>query len=121
LVDILGGANDSKPRHKTLANLVNTCYFENRRRYGTRRIRADLQKSGVKIGCFQIQRLMKEQNLKAIQPKSFQPKTTDSKGVKVSSNLLAAIKIEECAATKIIIGDITYLSLRNDKFDSLAR
>lgn len=109
-----------KPRRKRLAKLVKDCYFEHRRRYGTRRIRADLQRAGVKIGRSQIRQLMKEQNLKAIQPKSFQPKTTDSKGVRASPNLLAEIKIEECAPTKIIIGDITYLPLANGKFGYLA-
>ena len=107
-------------RRKTLKQLVANCYWENRKRYGTRRIRSDLQKSGVKIGRFQIRRLMKEEGLKAIQPKSFKPRTTDSKGVKASPNLLVEIKIEECAATKIIIGDITYLPLKNGKFCYLA-
>ncbi len=107
-------------RRKTLKQLVANCYWENRKRYGTRRIRADLQKSGVKIGRFQIRGLMKEEGLKAIQPKSFKPRTTDSKGVKASPNLLAEIKIEECASTKVIIGDITYLPLKNGKFCYLA-
>lgn len=109
-----------KPGRQRLANLVKDCYFEHRRRYGSRRIRADLQRSGVKIGRFQIRRLMREQGLKAIQPKSFQPRTTDSRGVKASPNLLTGVKIEECAASKIIIGDITYLPLRNGKFGYLA-
>jgi putative transposase len=42
----------SKPpslKTKRLADLVRSCYFENRRRYGTRRIKAALQKSGVKV------------------------------------------------------------------------
>lgn len=107
-------------RRKTLKQLVNNCYWENRKRYGTRRIRADLQKSGVKIGRFQIRGLMKEEGLKAIQPKSFKPRTTDSKAVKASPNLLAEIKFEECAATKVIIGEITYLPLKNGKFCYLA-
>lgn len=100
--------------------MVKNCYWENRKRYGTRRIRADLQRSGIKIGRFQIRRMMQEEGLKAIQPKSFQPKTTDSKGVKASPNLLAELKIEECAIGKVIIGDITYLPLRNGKFCYLA-
>lgn len=113
----------SKPpslKRKKLADLVRNCYFENRRRYGTRRIRAALQKTGVKLGRFQIRRLMQEQNLTAIQPKSFKPRTTDSKATKASPNLLAEVKISECAAGKIIIGDITYVPLRNGKFCYLA-
>jgi transposase InsO family protein len=107
-------------RRKTLKQLVNNCYWENRKRYGTRRIRADLQKSGIKIGRYQIRRFLKEENLQAIQTKSFKPRTTDSKGVKASPNLLKELKIEECAASKIIIGDITYLPMKNGKFCYLA-
>ena len=113
----------SKPpclKRKRLAELVRNCYFENRRRYGTRRIKKALAKSGVKVGRRQVRRLMKEQNLKAIQPKSFTPKTTDSRGVKASPNLLAEVKIEECAVGKIIIGDITYIPLRGGKWCYLA-
>jgi hypothetical protein len=93
---------------------------ENRRRYGTRRIKAALQQSGVKLGRLQIRRIMREQNLKAIQPKSFKPKTTDSKGTSASPNLLAEVKSRDCAAGKIIVGDITYLPLKNGKWCYLA-
>lgn len=65
-------------------------------------------------------RLMREQNLKAIQPKSFKPRTTDSRGVKAAPNLLAEVATQECAMGKLIIGDITYLPLRGDKFCYLA-
>jgi transposase InsO family protein len=63
---------------------------------------------------------MREQQLKAIQPKSFKPKTTDSKRTNASPNLLAAIKIEDCAMAKVIVGDITYIPLRNGKWCYLA-
>ena len=93
---------------------------ENRRRYGSRRIKAAMHKAGVKVGRFRVRRLMREQGLKAIQPKSFTPRTTDSRGVKAAPNLLAEVKIEECAAGKLIVGDITYLPLRNGKWCYLA-
>lgn len=98
-----------KPRRKTLAELVKNCYFENRRRYGVRRIKAALNREGIKIGKYKVRRLMKEEGLKALGPKSFKPKTTDSKGVKASPNLLKDICGAESAVGKIIIGDITYL------------
>jgi putative transposase len=107
-------------RRKSLKQLVKNCYWENRKRYGSRRIKASLAKSGVKVGRFQVRKLMSEEGLKAIQPKSFKPRTTDSKGVKTAPNLLAEVKIEECAAEKIIIGDITYLPMKNGKFCYLA-
>jgi transposase InsO family protein len=109
-----------KLRRKTLGQLVKACYFENRRRYGVRRITAALNKEGVKIGKYQVRRLMREQNLKAIQPKTFVPKTTDSKGVAPAPNLFKDIKLEECAPKKIIIGDITYIALQNGSWCYLA-
>lgn len=107
-------------RQKTLTQLVRNCYWENRRRYGTRRICAALQKSGIKVRRFRIRRILKESNLRAIGPKRFTPKTTDSKGTLPAPNLLAGITASECAAGKIIIGDITYLPLKNGKWCYLA-
>ncbi len=107
-------------RRKKLTDLVKNCYFENRRRYGTRRICAALQKSGITVGRASVRRLMNEEGLKAIAPKKFVPKTTDSKAVKAAPNLLAEGKIRECAVGKIIIGDITYLPLANGKWCYLA-
>lgn len=107
-------------KRKKLVDLVRNCHFENRRRYGARRISQAVGKTGVKIGRGLVRRLMSEENLKAIQAKAFQPKTTDSKGTTAAPNLLAEVKIEECAASKIIIGDITYIRLRGGKFCYLA-
>jgi putative transposase len=109
-----------KLRRKMLSELVKNCYFENRRRYGVRRIKASLNKEGIKIGKFQVRQMMKEQGLRAIQPKTYVPKTTNSKGVKASPNLLKDIKLEECASAKIIIGDITYIPLQNGSWCYLA-
>lgn len=107
-------------QRKKLAELVRSCYFENRRRYGTRRIRAFLHKVGVGIGRLKVRRLMKEEGLKAIQPKSFTPRTTDSRGVHAAPNLLAGVKLRDAAAGEIIVGDITYIALRDGKFCYLA-
>lgn len=63
---------------------------------------------------------MREQNLSAIQPKRFVPKTTDSRATQASPNLLKGLNTQECASAKIIVGDITYLPLRNGKFCYLA-
>lgn len=103
-----------------MADLVRNCYFEHRRRYGSRRISKALGKNGVQIGRGKVRRLMTEEKLKAIQPRSFKPKTTDSKGTTAAPNLLAEINIREVTAGKIIVGDITYIRLRGGKFCYLA-
>ena len=113
----------SKPpclKRKTLRRLVRNCYFENRRRYGARRIAKAITRTGTLIGRRKVRGLMNEEGLQAIQSKRFQPKTTDSKGTTAAPNLLAEIKLEECAAAKIVIGDITYIRLRGGKFCYLA-
>ncbi len=109
-----------RPHRQLLRQLVKNCYFENRRRYGSRRIQKALGKSGINIGRRKVRALMAEENLKAIQNKAFKPKTTDSKGTTAAPNLLAEIKLEECAPAKIIIGDITYIRLRGGMFAYLA-
>ena len=107
-------------RRQQLKRLVRNCYFENRRRYGARRIQRALARGGVRLGRARVRRLMKEEGLKAIQPRSFKPRTTDSRGVKAMPNLLAVTELEECAVGKIIVGDITYIRLRGGKFCYLA-
>jgi hypothetical protein len=110
-------------RRKNLAILVKDCYFENRRRCGTRRIKASLNKQGIAIGRYRVRSLMREQGLEAIVAKKYKPRTTDSKGTIASPNLLKDIKLEECEVGRIIIGDITYIPLQNGRrvlFGSLA-
>lgn len=97
------------------ARRVKECFGRNRRRYGSRRIAKEL-----KLGRFLVRRLMKEQSLKAIEPKSFVPRTTDSAHrERLSPNLLKqAGEIKQ--AGEVIVGDITYLPLRNGRFCYLA-
>lgn len=65
---------------------------ENKRRYGKRRIKKALEKRGVTIGINKVGELMAQEGIKAIQPRKFTPKTTDSKyGKKVCNNLLLDI------------------------------
>jgi transposase InsO family protein len=81
-----------------------------KRRYGWRRIQGDLQEVGIEVGRYQIRSRMREQNLIAIQPKSFVPKTTQSHPhLKRSANLLLEAKNLPSAPAQVIVGDITYL------------
>lgn len=89
--------------------MVKNCFFENRRRDGSRRITAALKQRGEEVGRFRVRRLMREQNLRAIEPKKFVSKTTDSRGTRAAAapNLLAELSIENCAAAgKVIVRDI---------------
>ena len=113
----LNRKNQPKPIEEVRqTEAVKDCFDFHRRRYGSRRIAADL-----KISRALAARLMREQNLKAIQPKSFVPKTTNSKhGCRISPNLLKDNEIEIYLKGQAIVGDITYVGLRNGKFCYLA-
>lgn len=89
--------------------LVQDTFKLHRRRYGSRRISKALLQQGVHLGRFKVRRLMKAAGLKAIQPKSFVPKTTNSKHtLGYAPNVLATVEFPK-APNKVFVGDITYL------------
>ncbi len=97
----------SKPpclKRKRLENLIAHCYWENRRRYGTRRICAALTKYGIKVGRCAVRRVMGEQNLKAIAPQSFVPRTTDSKEQRLRRIYWRASKHKNVRQRKSLLG-----------------
>ena len=103
-------------RKSRYATAVKECFFENRRRYGSRRIAASL-----KIGRATVQKVMRGEGLRSIQPRSFKPQTTDSKhGLPVYANLLQDGSNSPTGKSEVFIGDITYLRLRNGSFCYLA-
>ena len=59
-----------------LAERVEAIFWEHGRRYGARRIQAQLQAEGHRVGRHRVRDLMREQGLQAIQPRSFVPRTT---------------------------------------------
>ena len=54
-------------------------FWHHRRRYGARRIAMELANRGIACGVVRVARLLKNQGLRAIQPKSFAPRTTNSR------------------------------------------
>ena len=103
------------------AKQVKDCFEEHRRRYGSRRITAELKSRGIEIGRYKIRRLMREQNLVASTSKKFKPKPTDSgHNALVSPNLLKQNANQPNAAGQVIVGDITYLAMANGKWCYLA-
>lgn len=99
---------------------VKEVFYLHRRRYGARRISAELNASGLAVGRRLAGSLMKRQSLTAICPKRFVPKTTDSKHeFGYSPNLMKAA-VEPQEKGQVIVGDITYLPIQNGKFCYLA-
>ena len=108
-------------RRRRTADLIRQSFWANKRRYGTRRISLELQKQGFRVGRSIVRRVLRVENLRAIQPKKFVPKTTDSKhGKLVSPNLLKLPENQPVSKASVIIGDITYLRLASGEWCYLA-
>lgn len=100
--------------------LVRAIFLEHRRRYGARRIAAEMTARGRPCGPARVARLMKAMGLVAIQPRSFRPRTTRSRHHLGYSphRLLDAPPPAEI--NRVWVGDITYLPLKTGRFAYLA-
>jgi len=99
---------------------VEDAFWDHKRRYGSRRLVVELEELNEPIGRHRVRSLMREQDLKAIQPRSFVPRTTDSRhGKWVCDNLLLNQPLP-LAPNRVWVGDITYLPLVNSKWAYLA-
>ena len=105
-----GKSYELKEEKAMISAEIKNIFTFHKRRYGWRRIQAELRDQGIEAGRYQIRARMQEQGLVAIQPKSFVPKTTQSHPhLKRSANLLLEAKNLPIAPNQAIVGDITYL------------
>jgi putative transposase len=115
-----GEPSSRKSRDEELTPLVRAIFWKHRRRYGARRIASELADLGQHLSPRRVAKLLKDQALRAIQPKSFVPKTTDSRHrLGYSPNLLLETP-EPTRIDELWVGDITYVPLRGGSFCYLA-
>jgi transposase InsO family protein len=99
-------------RDRELIPLIHDVFWRHKRRYGARRIAFELSVRGEPCGVARVARLMKSEQLKAIQPKSFRPQTTDSRHkLGYSPNLLLR-KPPPQGVNQTWAADITYIPLQ---------
>ena len=85
--------------------------LEHRRRYGYRRVTAELRRRGMLVNHKRVARLMREDNLLAVQPRAFVV-TTDSKHeLEVYLNLARRMKLT--GINQLWVADITYIRLQS--------
>ena len=115
-----GGSYQPTDRREEKKLLVERVFGQHKRRYGSRRIVAELQDEGHDIGRYQVRSLMKASELRSIQPKSFVPRTTDSThGKGYWPNLLLDQPLP-VAPDRVWVSDITYLPLADGGWCYLA-
>lgn len=115
-----GAPSSRQQRDEELAPVVRALFWKHRRRYGARRIAEELADLGQACSPRHVAKLLKIQGLRAIQPKSFVPKTTESRhGLGYSPNLLLETP-PPTGINQLWVGDITYVPLRGGAFSYLA-
>jgi len=91
-------------------------FWHHKRRYGTRRLRAELQAQGYRVGRQGLRRALRQRGLRAVQPRAYTPRTTDSThGWRCAPNRL----LDQPAATRanqVWGSDITYLPLASGQW-----
>jgi transposase InsO family protein len=80
------------------------------RRYGYRRITAELRRRGLLVNHKRVVRLMRKDNLLAVQPRAFVVTTDADHDLEVSLNLASRLTLT--GMNQLWVADITYIRLR---------
>ena len=98
-------------RDRELVPFIREVFWRHRRRYGARRIAVELSRRGIACGVARVARLLKMQGLWAIQPRSYRPRTTESRHrLGYNQNLLIG-RTAPSRINEVWVGDITYIPL----------
>lgn len=96
-----------------IGKVIESIFHSHRGRYGYRRILEDLGSQGITCAAARVRRIMRGRGLKALQPKSFVPRTSDGRADLPSPNLLLN-QSPAAAPDKVWAGDITYIPVGKD-------
>ena len=83
-----------------------------RRRYGYRRITAELRRRGLLVNHKRVARLMREDNLLAVQPRAFVVTTDADHAWEVALNLASRLTLT--GINQLWVADITYIRLKGE-------
>jgi transposase InsO family protein len=89
---------------------IQTIALEHRRRYGYRRITAELHRRGMQVNHKRVARIMREDNLLGVQPKLFVVTTNSSHKLEIYLNLASRMKLT--GIHQLWVADITYIRLK---------
>jgi transposase InsO family protein len=84
--------------------------LDHRRRYGYRRITAELHHRGMQVNHKRVARIMREDNLLGLQPKRFVVTTNSNHKLEIYLNLASRMKLT--GINQLWVADITYIRLK---------
>jgi len=91
-------------------SVIQTVALEHRRRYGYRRITAELHRRGMQVNHKRVARIMREDNLLGVQPKLFVVTTNSNHKLEIYLNLASRMKLT--GIHQLWVADITYIRLK---------
>jgi putative transposase len=91
---------------------IQKIYAEHKRRYGYRRVSAELRRRGMVVNHKRVARLMREDNLLAVQPKAFVVTTDSDHDLEIYLNLASRMKLT--GVNQLWVADITYIRLKQE-------
>lgn len=91
---------------------IQKIFAEHKRRYGYRRVSAELRCRGMVVNHKRVSRLMREDNLLAVQPKAFVVTTESDHELEVYLNLASRMKLT--GVNQLWVADITYIRLKQE-------
>ena len=93
-------------------SLIQQIAMEHRQRYGYRRISAELRRRGMTVNHKRVARIMREDNLLAVQPRQFVVTTKSDHKLEVYLNLARRMKLT--GIDQLWVAGITYIRLKTE-------
>jgi putative transposase len=93
-------------------SMIQQIAVEHRRRYGYRRISAELRRRGMLVNHKRVLRILRADNLLGVQPRRFVVTTDSDHRFEVYLNLASRMKLT--GINQLWVADITYLRLRQE-------
>ena len=91
---------------------IEEIFHRHRRRYGYRRIWHDLHEADIVCAPARVRRIMAQRGLRALQPKTYVPQTSDGRADRPSPNLLLLLLLQTglpVSPDQAWAGDITFI------------
>jgi transposase InsO family protein len=95
-----------------LRDKIQKLFIKHRRKYGYRRIAQELRREGMFVNGKRVLRLMREDNLLAVQAGAFVPTTNSNHDFRVYLNLAGRMKLT--GINQLWVADLTYIRLKGE-------